>query len=397
MEKSSKTRKAHKKSRNGCLPCKLRHVKCDEVKPACVNCDKYGSKCEYPLPKKRISTEQSASTPSSVDGFNNSSEFHGSQIPFSTLPEQALNMSHLRLLHHFTTVTARTLVADPGAEEVYHSYMIHVALEFPFLMQAVLALASLHLSRLNSTLNEHYMRLAETHHNAALTQFRNEVQDIDETNFQAVLCFAALLFPYSCAFPIDLQNSPENMLDGLFQMLALTRRVRPMVQGFYKAMLNSELGRLVPPDTRNISFEPENRPLDTELVTLRKFAEAIQQVYPPDINEAYGEAIRYLEIVFERAASSNSPPSDGLLKVWIHTVTPRFMNLLFERSPGALVIFAHYAVLFSRSRHYWYLEGVAEQMLLAADILVPGEWKAWLDWPKAQIGAINPQTVPPSI
>ncbi|KAL2827672.1 hypothetical protein BJY01DRAFT_228999 [Aspergillus pseudoustus] len=34
------------RSRNGCITCKLRHVKCDEAKPECMQCQRSGRKCD---------------------------------------------------------------------------------------------------------------------------------------------------------------------------------------------------------------------------------------------------------------------------------------------------------------------------------------------------------------
>lgn len=41
-------RKGHTKSRNGCLNCKKRKVKCQETLPECNHCQRIGLKCEYP-------------------------------------------------------------------------------------------------------------------------------------------------------------------------------------------------------------------------------------------------------------------------------------------------------------------------------------------------------------
>jgi hypothetical protein len=300
-------------------------------------------------------------------------------------------------------VTAKSLVAAPKTEEVYSTYMvsrisahippemsikliffqINIALEFPFLLHGILALSALHLSRLDAILRADHLRQAERHFDVALEQFRVSVSDINERNYQAVLFMAAILFPYSCALPLDIQKGPEHMLDHIIQNIALIRRVRPMVTQFYSNMLESEIGRLVPHDVRN--FDLDEIPVETELVRLRMFREATRAIYPPDISHAYGEAVDILEKIFARAAKSTDPASDSLIKLWAHLVSPRFMELLTERQPGALIILAHYAVLFWRSQHYWFFEGIAEQILHIADTLVPSEWKAWLDWPKEQI------------
>ena len=126
---------------------------------------------------------------------------------------------------------------------------------------------------------------------------------------------------------------------------------------------------------------------------LRKFSEVVHHLYPPDIVDAYGYAIHVLELVFGVAAASPNPPSDALLKIWIHFVSERYVELLSEKQPGSLIILAHYAVLLRRSREqYWYLEGVAEQILNIANAFVPTEWRSWLEWPKLQIrgGPVTP-------
>lgn len=327
------------------------------------------------------------STPSSPDG----SYFNQLPTPLPVVAQDpAINVSHLRLLHHFTTVTAETLVPEKGTEDVYHTYMVKLAFEFGFLLRSILAIAALHLSRLNPSLRTQYLYEAEQHHDAALAQFRDEIKDLDEDNYEAILLFSAMLFPYSCALPINTQNGVEHMMDNILQTFVLTRMSRPMVISVYPKLLEGPMGRIVSRDTKGIDFD--QTPEETELISLRRFSEVTRPLYPLDINEAYGAAIKKLEVIFSAAARSSKQPSDSLLRMWIHLVNPRFMELLGERQPGALIIFAHFAVLFKRSLPCWYLEGVAEQMFGIAEALVPTEWKNWLEWPKAQI---NPGQILP--
>lgn len=139
------------------------------------------------------------------------------------------------------------------------------------------------------------------------------------------------------------------------------------------------------PDVNSVEWDTAESPNETELVQLRKFAEVVHHVYPPDIVDAYGYAIHILELMFDVVSKSSTPPSDALLKIWIHFIPDRYVELLSERQPGSLIIFAHFAVMLHRSEHYWFIIGVAEQILKIADAMVPMEWKSWLDWPKQQI------------
>ena len=159
-----------------------------------------------------------------------------------------------------------------------------------------------------------------------------------------------------------------------------------MVTRFYDEMKASILGKLIPKDVQGIDWLTQEPPEETELVQLRKFADAVHHLYPPDIVDAYGFAVHILVLTFAEAGKSREPPSDALLKIWIHLVSDRYVELLSERQPGSLIVYAHYAVLLQRSSvRYWYLNGVAEQILRVAEALVPSEWAVWLDWPKQQL------------
>lgn len=227
--------------------------------------------------------------------------------------------------------------------------------------------------------------LADLHHDAALTIFRDTVTNIDHSNWKAVLMFVGATFPYSCTASISAGNDLEQAFDNFLSNMALTRRVRPMVSGFYQEMHASELRHMIPDDIKDVDWTTKEAPAETELVQLRRFAEVVHQIYPPDIVDAYGYAIHILELTFAVAAKSSKPPSDALLKIWIHFVSDRFVELLSEHQPGSLIILAHYSVLLRRSKQYWFLEGVAEQLLNIAIAKVPTEWQSWLMWPREQI------------
>ncbi|KAK0735380.1 hypothetical protein B0T21DRAFT_289740 [Apiosordaria backusii] len=77
----------------GCLTCRARHVKCDEAKPACLECSKQKRGCEWappPLPKSREVAQDSQQAesrtlrplaPASVAIDSTHSQFIGAQAP----------------------------------------------------------------------------------------------------------------------------------------------------------------------------------------------------------------------------------------------------------------------------------------------------------------------------
>lgn len=46
QEKAARTKRFHHKTRNGCMTCRERRVKCDENKPACGKCARAGVRCK---------------------------------------------------------------------------------------------------------------------------------------------------------------------------------------------------------------------------------------------------------------------------------------------------------------------------------------------------------------
>ena len=296
------------------------------------------------------------------------------------------DISNLRLLHHFTTVTSKTLSHEPAVEDMFSSYIPKMAFDNVYLLHALLSLAALHISRSEPEHRNDHLLQARRHHQIALTQFRSEVKSLPESNFPAIAVFHAFIFPYSCAISTS-SDGVEDAFESIVSALVLTRMIGPLMQasGMYEHMRQSEIGRLMPKDVYSVDWNKAEAPVNTELIQLRKFSEVFHHIYPPDIIEAYKEAIRLLELLFEVTRNLQKPPSDSLLRIWIHFVPARFVELLSEKQPGALIIFAHYGVVLGKGRHYWFLEGLDELILAVADAFVPMESKNWLEWPKEQI------------
>ncbi|XEV06906.1 hypothetical protein FSHL1_012193 [Fusarium sambucinum] len=75
----AKLRRRHRKSRNGCLECKRRHIKCDEKRPVCGNCTVSERSCSFPPSAAPGSTSAqpepsvSAATPSFNEALTSTS------------------------------------------------------------------------------------------------------------------------------------------------------------------------------------------------------------------------------------------------------------------------------------------------------------------------------------
>lgn len=278
---------------------------------------------------------------------------------------------------------------DIEADDILSTKMVQVAFENPYLLHNFLSLAALHINhreRCPANPRTDYLKIAERHHGAALSIFRTTVYDINESNFTPILMSAGTLFPYSCGLSIAVSDDLDYAFETILSNMLLTRKIRPIVSNFYHAMKNSDLDKLIPNDVQDKNWDNTKVGVEVHLPKLRKFADVVQHIYSPDIVEAYTQAIDKLELVFEQTSKfSRYSPSSALLRIWIHLISDHYVQLLSDKQPGALIIFAHFAVLLKKGEHFWYMEGMADLVLKIIDIHIPSEWKSWIEWPKEQI------------
>jgi hypothetical protein len=147
-------RRSHKKSRAGCRRCKNRKIKCDEVHPRCGNCAKHGVPCDFSNPD--VLEELAVTTNTSTESIGAPTPSPAPTVNFNSGPRTPLTrprapssparpprpnpspptsvysqpsitssthtidhgadhgerMLELRLMHHYTNVTSKTLLTN---------------------------------------------------------------------------------------------------------------------------------------------------------------------------------------------------------------------------------------------------------------------------------------------
>ncbi|KAF2097668.1 hypothetical protein NA57DRAFT_56859 [Rhizodiscina lignyota] len=226
-------RRPHTKSRNGCLVCKNRRVKCDEKQPSCTRCQLAQRPCTYrraqqpatadgtadilslPTPTNRTE-EPSPGTPlysrfsPLLDGSSDSNSTcsglnHGHGDSEAT--ESPLVFSDSDLYHHFLEHTSRTLTycqRDQGALQIG---MPTLALRCEAVFHSILALAAACLcsdmishdapdpAAIHQTLLTGYQ-----HHTRALEQMQVLISERKSSNREFLVANSVLLVPFASAF-----------------------------------------------------------------------------------------------------------------------------------------------------------------------------------------------------
>ncbi|KAJ1323442.1 transcriptional activator protein UGA3 [Microdochium nivale] len=111
------------------------------------------------------------------------------------------------------------------------------------------------------------------------------------------------------------------------------------------------------------------------------------------LDATYHETIQVLLKEFRSAVafdSSSRPKAQRYLSATQHFLVRSpagFRELLAQRRPEALVIFAHYAVLVHRAGEYWGVGRTAGKVLVDGIVgILGGFWRRWLEWPVEQVG-----------
>ncbi|KAJ5626650.1 hypothetical protein N7528_004077 [Penicillium herquei] len=156
-----KRRITHTKSRNGCLTCKSRRVKCDEEQPVCGACSVRGDECVFPCPRSpRVQTRRNPRPSIEISSHDAT---HSVMLPgvnadyihplnFNVPPKRpsnpgelagCLNMQDLNLLKHYILHTSKSLSLNPRKTLVWERVIPDLATKNAFLMHLLLALAGL--------------------------------------------------------------------------------------------------------------------------------------------------------------------------------------------------------------------------------------------------------------
>ncbi|KAI3553149.1 C6 zinc finger protein [Colletotrichum abscissum] len=130
-------RKGTKKVRTGCVTCKIRKVKCDETKPACLRCTKTGRKCDGYLPASKPGSSNDGS-PGSDDSISRLSP------AVSAFADWAGGSREQRAFDFYRNFSAPSIFSDGVASTLWKKLVPHFCHAEPAIRHAVLAISSLH-------------------------------------------------------------------------------------------------------------------------------------------------------------------------------------------------------------------------------------------------------------
>ncbi|PYH92601.1 hypothetical protein BO71DRAFT_19471 [Aspergillus ellipticus CBS 707.79] len=381
-------RRAHRKSRNGCLECKRRHIKCDEKYPLCSNCRSSERSCEYadrfvPAVPSR-SSKSSTSSPATGPGTNELPSDHlaaptssSSYSSFSSSEIPPVNLVHTELLYNLTTQTLPSLTL--GVSSWITSADVHrVAISTPYLMNELLALSALHLSILHPPDRERYRRYAAQLQTHALEIHNQMSSEVDKET-------CVPLFLFSCGIGMHMlcdvlvyrdHGGFDGFLDRYVHSFRLQLGIRAVISGSSWTVLRESILK-APLINGELLFN-----WDTDLSPeCQKLIELIESAKLGDsITSTYRHTVMALNVAM-KAAIGNTIKNVSGITGWPVIVNPGYVEFLVLRRPEALVILAHYAVLLHWHRDLWLFGDSGRFVIESINSHLGLDWAHWLEWP----------------
>jgi hypothetical protein len=309
-----------------------------------------------------------ASTPSARESF-----------PFSMLD--------LELLHFFTLNTALEM-PHPW---IWQVVLPQIAFDHCFLMHGLLAIAALHKAVVVPERTESLLNMSRIYQQRGLEAFQSILPSLNSENCHA--CFA-----FSMVIMITAWASPEH--------------VSPFVASFNKDvnkrnvdLVTLQRGAVTVLSTASdiqsgplrTMFEPWAEVVERSYPLPEEFREPFNQLdehlkgallmsFPEEV-EAVEYAVAILGKMFTVGKIDSGINDTSATLGWPSLVSEKYIRMVNEWHPAALIVLAYYSILIKRIGDRWWIRGKAEVFLDTIKDILGERWVHCIQWPLAQISA----------
>lgn len=325
-------------------------------------------------------------TAGSIDSFGRL--INNAAVP----PVPDLNLRDLELMLQWCTSTYTTLSRDESTREAWQVIVPQEAVSQPFLMHGMLALSALHIARLSSdNRRSTYMGIAVGHQNKALALFRPVLGCIDASNCNATFALSSIITAFGFGFPQP--SGPMDTLasvEDLYQVFLLSRGMQHVLNVSQNWVLDGALRTLIKLDDYNAGLPDDAKLAIQRLRELNDSLVTSDLYHEPDV---YRKTIDELEIVLDRIYGNPTRPNIAVM--WSIKIPQRYLDLLREHKPMALVILAHYCVILHHLRKHWWFEGWSVRVLGEIWSHMNAEWRPWISW-AMDVARSDVSIVPPA-
>jgi hypothetical protein len=270
-----------------------------------------------------------------------------------------------------------------------------MAMPQPFLMHGLLAVSAMHLSYLRQHERTKYEMQSSYHQALATSQLRSVLTNITSENCSAAFALCALLTLISMIYiarrtDAERDRSGTSFVDDIVHHFMLTRGIGGVLADHWVTILSGPLkilstDKLEDPDAYTL---PPH--IEQQFSALRERIIPSLSSSDPVALQTCLDALDGLELVYKNCffLHPHLPRSKleiGVALRWMSLVPAEFMTLLKQRNPMALILLAHFIVLFTHFGDEWFLQGWCEHAMTSIENIVSEQDLAGLQWPLEQL------------
>lgn len=361
---------------------------CNEVHPTCGNCQRHHFSCIYDQKPGRAPEASDTSSLGTSPFRSDTGPASKAQSPdIVEIPEsRERRLFELKLFFQYTSRTCLTFPGstEPRATKVWAKVIPFMALENDALLYAMYALSALHLTKTEPhdpepiQAHRRYLHLALRKHSEDITK-------VSKLNADVVCITSSLLRIGSCATLQERSLVPYRPPLQWLQMTKEASNVFRVVWDWIGEDKDSVARRIV--DNVPAFKEPEMLYLESYRRGLlhllrRRPVEEQTEVWDTDIEEAYACTVSYIGSI-QNDIAINKAPEDvcRMLLAFPFMVPKRFINLIEEQKPRALVVLAYFFALLARFRDSWWIGDAGPREIRAIQKILPVLWQDLMSWP----------------
>ncbi|KAH6672083.1 hypothetical protein B0J14DRAFT_86181 [Halenospora varia] len=385
-------RRPHQKSRTGCMTCKRKKIKCDELKPSCQYCVDRSIQCTYASaksvsPNRRSRTPNGLMTPSAAASTPSSLMLSPAVLSHHITAGRQWNLCDLELLHFYTASTSLTFSNAPERRHVWQYVVPKIAFSHEFLLHGLLALSALHLSRISPERKDSLRANASAHHATALPMFRAALESIDSLNCHACSAFGTIIAVYEWASSehtrgLFFANGKSPSEADTVEWVQLLRGSGGIVRCYYEEIIKGPLEPILHWDNA-AEHEAESNPTEAaKFLALEQLWNATGVSVSAVEVDSLNEALRWLKIIYTIIATphNNQDPASAALS-WPVRVPSLFFLMVNNRQPAALILLSHFCLLLNKVEDFWWVRGMSRRVLQEINEALGEEWETWIGWP----------------
>ncbi|RAQ60693.1 hypothetical protein AFCA_002507 [Aspergillus flavus] len=297
-----------------------------------------------------------------------------------------MKITDVLLMHHYVTETTGTMSSslDPTVKEMWCIAVPQMAFEEHGLLHTLLAIAAAHRATLIPSESVRLHIIHQTHMDLALQRHQMMVVDVSENGapISDTLCLNSILISL---YVLGLRSMKRDRPYELpMQWLYLSRGIRVLMrQAFYRLLdSGTRIQPLLAASAKMLPSEIELNMSDEALFDFLLECHGEDGDLDPSSLQAYRTCTLRLNFALKVVQNGGS---EFILRQWFMclgaAVPGRFIQLLSEKKPRALVILAYHFALVHCVQNIWFLSGIPAQEVRGINNILPPKWKWAMTWP----------------